>query len=235
MKVFVNNTKGLSARCKFTMECLLGVFFIYALSSSEGYSDLFSIHVTLLNLTLDMGYWYFPFAIFIISGAANAFNLTDGMDGLLSGVTLPILVALFCIGVFVTDFSSNIVNLLNTLTYIAALGGTVLGFLLFNRYPAKIFMGDSGSLMIGCSVAAVAVLLKIELLLGILCLIPVLEALSVILQVFFFKVYGRRILIMAPIHHHFEKKGARENTIVFAMSTVSFFAAIFTFAIAFLK
>lgn len=235
MKIFVNNTKGLSGKFKFGTECLVSVIFVTALSHSLKYTNAFSVFVPIFNVDLDFGYWYIPFAIFIISGSANAFNLTDGLDGLVSFVTMPILIALFLVGLFITDFSIMREQLIDVLTYISALLGTIVGFLYFNKYPAKIFMGDSGSLMIGASVAVIATLLKHELILGIMCIIPIIETVSVIIQVGSFKLYKRRVFLMAPIHHHFEKKGYSETKVVKIFSLVSFVFSMLGFLILLMK
>ena len=129
MKVFVNNTKGLSGKFKFAIECLMAVILVIVLRYSDLYSDLFSVFIPVFNFNLNIGYLYFLFAIFLISGSANAFNLTDGMDGLVSLVTIPILLCLFLVGMFVVDFSVMREQLINVLTYISALLGTIVGFL----------------------------------------------------------------------------------------------------------
>lgn len=164
------------------------------------------IHIPFTSNFIDLGWFYIPFMVFVIVGATNAVNLTDGLDGLASGVTLIIAVffAVVTYGLGKTDLS----------VFCGALAGALLGFLKYNSYPAKVFMGDTGSLALGGAISALAVLLKMPLILLIVGLIYVIETLSVMIQVVSFKLTGKRVFKMAPIHHHFEYKGWHETKIV---------------------
>ncbi len=205
LKVVKKQNEGLLAWQKFSMQFFISLAFaIYMTIFSESGTEVF---VPIWNQTMDFGIWYIPFIVFTILAMVNAINLTDGLDGLASGVTA--IVAMFF--VFLAYRTGNESE---AMIYVAVTGGC-LGFLVFNRYPAKIFMGDTGSLALGGAVALVAIVMKMELFLPIVGFIYVIEALSVVLQVGFFKAtHGKRLFKMAPIHHHFEKSGMRETTVV---------------------
>ena len=148
----------------------------------------------------------------------NAINLTDGIDGLSSSVTTIILTCLTVIGI--------IFNIKEVTLFGSSLSGACLGFLLFNLYPSKVMMGDTGSLMLGGAVAAMALYLKMPLLLLIIALIPILETLSVMIQVAHFKRTGNRVFKMAPLHHHFELLGWKENKVVSGFSVITLIVCI---------
>lgn len=164
------------------------------------------VHIPFTNMLVDLGWVYIPFMVFVIVGATNAVNLTDGLDGLASGVTLIISVffAVVTYGLGKGDLS----------VFCGALAGSLLGFLKYNSYPAKVFMGDTGSLALGGAVSALAILLKMPFILVIVGFIYVVEVLSVIIQVTSFKLTGKRVFKMSPIHHHFEACKWHETKIV---------------------
>ena len=169
----------------------------------------------------NMGLFFIPFAMFVIVGAANAVNLTDGLDGL---AIMPVMIAGTALGIIAyavgrVDFTEYLeVHYVpgtgEVLVFVAGLVGGGRGFLWYNAPPAAVFMGDTGSLALGGALGAIAVATKHELVLGIIGGIFVVEALSVIIQVLYFKTTGKRVFLMAPIHHHYEKKGWAEPTIV---------------------
>ncbi len=173
------------------------------------------------NLLVDVGILFIPFSMFVIVGSANSVNLTDGLDGL---AIMPVMIAAGTLGVIAyavgrTDFTEYldvhyVAGTGEILIFCSALIGAGLGFLWYNAPPAAVFMGDTGSLALGGGLGAIAVATKHELVLAIVGGLFVVEAMSVIIQVFYFKVTGRRVFLMAPIHHHFEKKGWAESTIV---------------------
>jgi phospho-N-acetylmuramoyl-pentapeptide-transferase len=175
-----------------------------------------SVHIPFTDRMWDLGVWYIPFMIFVIVATTNAVNLTDGLDGLASGVTLIVSVffAVVTYGLGLKDLS----------VCCGALGGGLLGFLKDNSYPAQIFMGDTGSLALGGAVSALAVLLKMPFIILIVGAIYVAEVLSDVIQVTSFKLTGRRVFKMAPLHHHFEQEGWHETKIV---SWFCIFTAIF--------
>ena len=178
------------------------------------------IWVPFLNVEWDLGIWYVPFAVFVIIGTVNSVNLTDGLDGLLSGVTTIVSAALVIIAYYMArqlgeaGAAQWAMNVQNVAVFCGAMAGACLGFLRFNAYPARVFMGDTGSLGLGGAVAAVALLLRIPLLVVVMGAAYVASSVSVILQVGSFKLRGKRIFKMAPLHHHFELKGHPESKIV---------------------
>ena len=185
------------------------------------------------NLILNLGWFFIPFYLFVIVGASNAVNLTDGLDGL---ATVPVMLVAACFA-FISYVSGNIIfSEYLQITYLEGVGeasifcgsiiGACLGFLWFNAPPAKIFMGDTGSLALGGSLGAVGIITKHEIVLAITGGLFVLEAVSVIVQVISFKLTGKRIFKMAPIHHHFEKKGWAESTVVIRFWIISIILAM---------
>ncbi|QQY80535.1 phospho-N-acetylmuramoyl-pentapeptide-transferase [Keratinibaculum paraultunense] len=158
------------------------------------------------NRYLDLGVLYVPFIAFVVVGTVNSVNLTDGLDGLASGVTL---IVLSFFGLIALNWGMGSISIFS-----AALTGACLGFLIYNAYPAKVFMGDTGSMALGGAVAAIAILLNLPLMIPIVGGIYFVEALSVIIQVISYKLTGKRIFLMSPLHHHFEQKGWDETRIV---------------------
>lgn len=216
-KLVLKNTKGLRPMAK--MIGLLIVAVAYTIFLSKVLGNGTDIYIPFVKTTITMPIWlYIPFAIFVMLATTNAINLTDGIDGLSSSVTTIILTCLTVIGI--------IFNLKEVTLFGSALSGACLGFLLFNLYPSKIMMGDTGSLLLGGAVSAMALYLKMPLLLLIIAIIPVLETLSVMLQVAHYKRTGNRIFKMAPLHHHFELSGWRENKVVSVFSIVTLVACI---------
>lgn len=222
-KVIRKQNEGLTAKQKFGLQFIIAVAFAFFFARYSAFGT--SVFIPIANVFVDFGIFYYVFAVFAVLAMTNAVNLTDGLDGLASGVTA--LVAMFFVyagfmgGAF-CRYCGFIGNASETF-FFAALAGACLGFLVFNRNPAKVFMGDTGSLALGGGVVAAALVLKLELLLLIAGLVYVIEVLSVVLQVSYFKLtHGKRIFKMAPIHHHFEMCGMSEVKVV-----VSFW--IFTF------
>ena len=185
------------------------------------------------NLFINLGWFFIPFAAFIIVGSSNAVNLTDGLDGL---ATVPVILVAGCFA-FISYVTGNIVfsDYLH-ISYIKGVGevsvfcgsiiGACLGFLWFNAPPAKIFMGDTGSLALGGSLGGVGIITKHEIVLAITGGLFVFEAASVIIQVVSFKLTGKRVFKMAPIHHHYEKKGWAESTVVIRFWIISIILAM---------
>ncbi|MFR4021046.1 MAG: phospho-N-acetylmuramoyl-pentapeptide-transferase, partial [Clostridia bacterium] len=205
LKVIKKNNLGLRAYQKFGLQTILSVILaVYLANYTEGST---SVYIPFADIYVNFGIWYIPFVVFVVLAMTNAVNLTDGLDGLASGVT-----AFISLFFAVAGFTYGIVT---GAYFCSAMCGACLGFLVFNRNPAKVFMGDTGSLALGGGLAAAAILMKLELLLPIVGLLYVIEALSVVLQVGYFKISGgKRIFKMAPIHHHFEKCGFSEVQVV---------------------
>lgn len=220
LKVRRRHNKGLSMRAKFALQLLVGAALGAGLVSFTPLDANLSFPF-FKTLVLELGVFYIPFVAILIAGSSNAVNLTDGLDGLAIGATL---VAAATYAVFVYIAGNSIAAGYLQVSYVpgagevaiicSALVGASLGFLWFNAHPAQVFMGDVGSLAIGGTIGAVAVLSKQELLLVLVGGLFVLEALSVIVQVASFKMTGRRVLRMAPIHHHFELRGWSENQVI---------------------
>ena len=211
IKVVKKRSLGLTPMQKILGQLIVTSIFIYMMYNYLGMDTKIIIPFTSGRL-LDLGILYWPFLVFGVIGVVNAVNLTDGIDGLASGVT--VIVATFFAAVAL-GMSSNVVPIA------AAAAGSLLGFLLFNSYPARVFMGDTGSLALGGFVIATAFVMKMPLFILIVGLIYVIENISVILQVAYFKKTKKRLFRMAPIHHHFELGGWPETKVVTVFSIVT--------------
>ncbi len=232
LKCVKKNSEGLQPRWKLGLQVLVAVGAAMILYQSPAYSTVLSVPF-FKNFRPDLGMLYIPFAIFVIVGTSNAVNLTDGLDGLAIG---PITVAAvsYLIVTYVTGhhiFSDYlqipyIEGAGELSVFLGAMVGASLGFLWFNTYPATVFMGDVGSLPLGGALGLVAVISKHELLLLLAGGIFVIEALSVIFQVVSFKSRGKRVFLMAPIHHHFELKGWQEPKVVVRFWILSIILAL---------
>ena len=234
LKIKRNNSKGISFRAKIIWQIVLSLIAVFLLLKYSDNENLTNLYFPFFkNLTLHLGLFFIPFVIFIIAGSSNAVNLTDGLDGL---ATVPvILVALsftfICYVVGNTVFSEYlqilyIPNVGEASVFCGSIVGACLGFLWYNAPPAKIFMGDTGSLSLGGSLGAVSIISKHEIVLGIIGGLFVLETVSVIVQVVSFKLTGKRVFMMAPLHHHFEKKGWAESTVVIRFWIISIILAL---------
>jgi phospho-N-acetylmuramoyl-pentapeptide-transferase len=224
LKVSKKNSDGISSRLKFVLQCALaGIFTLFFLLNPQLSATAQQLYIPFLKdpLVLGMGAFTFIFYLLVIVGTSNAVNLTDGLDGLATGCTATV-AATYAVLVYVagnfkaaTYLQVPFVQFSGELTVLClALLGACLGFLWWNAYPARVFMGDTGSLAIGGMLGSVAICCKQELLLVIVGGVFVIEAMSVILQVASFKTTGRRIFKMSPIHHHFELSGWKENTVI---------------------
>mgnify|MGYP001402321572 FL=1 len=221
-KVKSKNSSGISFKFKIISQIILALVGIIVLSYLSDNQNLQNLYFPFFkNLIVNLGWFFIPFGIFIIVGSSNAVNLTDGLDGL---ATVPVILVAGCFA-FISYVSGNIVfseylqipyikGVGEVSVFLGAIIGSCLGFLWFNAPPAKIFMGDTGSLSLGGALGAVGIITKHEIVLAITGGLFVLEAISVIVQVISFKMTGKRIFKMAPIHHHFEKKGWQESTVV---------------------
>ncbi|MEB3100632.1 phospho-N-acetylmuramoyl-pentapeptide-transferase [Ferviditalea candida] len=215
IKIVFKRSLGLTAKQKLFGQLFFAVLVCWLLVRM-GHSTVLSVPLT--DLSIDLGWLYYVFVILLMMGMANAVNFTDGLDGLLSGTSAIAFGALAVIAMYHTEQEAAIFS--------AAIIGAVLGFLVFNAHPAKVFMGDTGSLALGGGITAVAVLIKAELLLLLIGGIFVIEILSVILQVISFKTRGKRIFKMSPIHHHYELSGWSEWRVVITFWLVGLLFAI---------
>lgn len=214
LKVKRKNNLGLRAYQKMILLIIIS-FIIYILTKDSSTTNLY---IPILKLNINLSYLYLPFVFIYFTGVTNAVNLTDGLDGLATTVTIIVLIFLF----FVSFLFGKIY--LGVFAFILA--GALMAFLIFNINPAKVFMGDTGSLALGGAIAGISFFLGIELILIFAGVVYVLEALSVILQVVFYKLTGKRIFKMAPIHHHFEQLGYSENKIVYIFGFVTLLGCI---------
>ena len=204
IKVVMKRNLGLTAKQKFLLQFILAGAYVYFAETHIRNTELW---VPGINAVIDLGWGYYVLAFLLLVGTTNAVNLTDGLDGLVSFVSLPV--------TMVFAFIAYMQGMLD-------LSGACLGFLLFNRHPARVFMGDTGSLALGGAIAALALLTRTELLLVIVGGIYVAEALSVIIQVTYFRFSGgKRIFRMSPLHHHFELGGWPEVKVVRVFTAVS--------------
>lgn len=211
-KLVLKNTKGLKPSYK--MLGLLIISVAYVIYLVYGLHIGTDTYIPFLKQTIVIPiYLYIPFAIVVILATTNAINLTDGIDGLSSSVSAIIITCLTIIGIV---FRVEEIGLFGSIVV-----GTILGFLMFNLHPAKVFMGDTGSLLLGGVISSMALYIKMPLLLIIIAFVPVIETLSVIIQVAYFKKTGNRIFKMAPLHHHFELSGWKENKVVIIFSLVT--------------
>jgi phospho-N-acetylmuramoyl-pentapeptide-transferase len=237
LKIVKKVPKGLVGRYKLLGQITLGLFvgvIVYFMPIDETARSATTLPF-FKNYELEFGLLYIAVVAFVITATSNGSNLTDGLDGLLIGLIAVAAVALAGIA-YVTgrvDFSDylNIIYLPGTgelTVFCASLFGASLGFLWYNTYPAEIFMGDTGALSLGGALATVAVLVKKELLLILICGIFVLESVSVIVQVLFFKRTGKRLFRMAPVHHHFELKGWAEPKVVIRFWIIGILLALLT-------
>lgn len=215
IKVVKKRNLGLTARQKYLMQLIIGVFYLVMLYLC---GDTSTVVVVPFLGQIDLGIFYYVFAMIVITGFVNAVNLTDGIDGLASSVTFVYALIFFVICGVLQRGGASIMA--------AALAGGCLGFLIWNFYPAKVFMGDTGSMFLGGMVVALAFDVGFPLLLALAGVVYWCEAFSVILQVISFKSTGKRIFKMSPIHHHFEMSGWSEIKIVVVFSFTAFIGGI---------
>jgi len=212
-----HRNEGLSASQKFLLQLIVAALYLFALSYTGFINTVMPISFT--NIGLDLKIVYYPMALIVITGIINSVNLTDGIDGLASSVTMVVGAAFAVLSFFKSDTELSFLS--------SMIIGACLGFLVYNFYPARIFMGDTGSLFLGAAAVGCAFIINDPLIILIIGIVYVAESLSVIIQVGSFKLTGKRIFKMSPIHHHFEKCGWSEIKIVSVFSFVTFvFSAI---------
>ena len=233
-KVSKQNTRGVSGRVRMGAGLVIAMIASYAAAAFHPADLSMQLAVPLFkNVLLNLSWFFIPFGMIVIVGAANAVNLTDGLDGL---AIMPVMIAAGTLGIIAYVVGNfNFADYLGVhyvpgtgelIIFASALFGAGLGFLWYNAPPAAVFMGDTGSLALGGALGAIAVCTKHEIVLAIVGGLFVVEALSVIIQVAYFKRTGRRVFLMAPIHHHFEKKGWAEPQIVIRFWIISLILAM---------
>lgn len=213
VKVAMKRNLGLKAYQKLTMQVIIALAVgLYKLDVSTFQG---SIYLPIVNDFVNLGVFYLPFIVFVIVAMSNSVNLTDGLDGLASSVVFA--VSLF-LAILAVSFGHNSIGV-----FAIAISGACLGFLIFNKNPAKVFMGDTGSLALGGAIAVSAILINMEMIIPIAGGILVAEAASVVIQVVSFKTRGKRVFKMAPLHHHFELSGWKETKIVYFFFAITVF------------
>jgi len=233
-KITRSSSAGVPGRFKLLMEIIVSVVAVLLIMDKAGDPVATQLDLPLFkNIVINLGCFMIPFAVFVLVGASNSVNLTDGLDGL---AIMPVIIAAGAFALISYLVGNSIFSGYLHLTYVAGAGelavfcaaiiGAGLGFLWFNAPPAMIFMGDTGSLALGGALGVVSLVTKHEIVLGIVGGLFVLETLSVIVQVVSFKLTGKRVFRMAPIHHHYEKKGWAEPTIVIRFWIIALLLAL---------
>ena len=219
IKVVLKRNLGLTSSQKFLAQIVAAVLGVYALSCFGSLGG--QIVIPFFSKMTDIGLFVFPLAVLVHLSVVNSVNLTDGLDGLAATVTLIVGLFLTVVAFFMKEYLIAV--------FIGSISGGCLGFLAFNRYPAKVFMGDTGSLFLGGAIGATAIALGMPIVLIIAGGVYLLETLSVILQVASFKLTGKRIFKMSPIHHHFEMCGYSEKKIVLIFSVATIILCVISF------
>ena len=207
LKIVFKNNKGLSIMFKLLMQTVIALVFFYIFIRNGGVPE---IRISAINLYIYMGWTYGLFILFLLVGSSNAVNITDGLDGLAGGLSA---IAFLAYGL-ITWNTTWLAGYQEIAIFCFVLIGSLLGFLVFNTHPAKVFMGDTGSLALGGSLAAIAILTRHELSLAVVGGVFVIETLSSLIQIIAIRKFHKKIFKMAPLHHHFEKLGWEENDIV---------------------
>lgn len=213
IKVVKKRNLGLTSAQKFIMQIALSVVYVLVMYFTDNLENTMLIPFTTIRFTMPV-WLYIPFIIFVMAGVVNAVNLTDGLDGLASSITIVV-------GIFFMIASYMLLNSGAVSGFAAAMTGGLIGFLIYNKYPAKVFMGDTGSLFLGAAVALMAIDTATPIFLILVGFVYLCETLSVIIQVTSFKLTGKRVFKMSPIHHHFEMCGWSEKKIVGVFSAVT--------------
>ncbi len=219
IKVIKKHNKGLSAKQKFSLQTIVSLLYAVYLYFGVGQTQTL---IPFMGKYIDLGVLYIPFVMLVLLSTTNSSNLTDGLDGLASSVG-AVVSLFFTIACLVTEGNGD------GAVISAALTGGLLGFLIYNAYPAKVFMGDTGSLFIGGMIAAVAISAGLELFIIISAFVFLFEALSVIIQVAVYKKTKKRVFRMAPVHHHFEMCGWRETKVVWVFSAITVLLCVISY------
>ena len=215
-KIIKHNTEGLNPKLKMLGLLIISAFYMLFLLRYVGIGT--DIFIPIINYNLFLPIWlYIPFSILVMLGSTNAVNLTDGVDGLAGSVSSIMITAISIIAIKLNYISLSIFG--------AIVIGSCLGFLIYNFYKAKVMMGDTGSLLLGGVISSMTIYMKIPLLLLVIAIVPIVETLSVILQVLYFRKTGKRLFRMSPLHHHFELSGWRENRVVAVFSLITFISS----------
>ncbi len=217
-KVAKKRNLGLTAKQKLILQTI--VAFIFSMFEYYYNGKSGGVYIPFYREYLDIGVFYIPFLMFVIVAMVNSVNLTDGLDGLAGSNSALVLIYLGVWAFVLGEFQITNIAII--------IGGSVIGFLFWNRNPAKIFMGDTGSLALGGAISMIAIAMHRELFLLVLCFVFVMETVSVILQVISFKTTGKRLFRMSPIHHHFELLGMEEKSIVYMFAVITVVGMVVT-------
>ena len=220
IKVVLKRNLGLRAWQKLSLQIIISLIFVFMILSRGLVSTV--VNIPFVDLTWDMGGIYIPFAVFVLLAVVNGVNLTDGIDGLATSVTTVVMAFFAVVSAVVLEYTSVAV-------FSLALAGALLGFLLYNKNPAKVFMGDTGSIMLGGAVGALSLVINNPFILIMVGIIYLVETLSVIIQVTSFKLTGKRVFKMSPIHHHFEMCGWNERKIVYVFTAITLVFCVLSF------
>ena len=215
LKVKFKNNDGLSISQKLFVQVVIALIFFYIYMQGGGNTYLV---ITSLGININLGWMYGLFILFLLVGSSNAVNLSDGLDGLAGGLSL---IAFLSFGI-ITWGTTWVEGYQEIAIFCFILVGALLGFLVYNTHPAKVFMGDTGSLSLGATLAAIAILTKHELSLALIGGVFVIEALSSIIQLISIKKFNKKVFLMAPLHHHFEMSGFSEQSVVLLFSFITF-------------
>lgn len=221
-KVVLKNTEGLNPKLKmFGLLIISVIYTMFLINYVEIGTDII---IPIINYNLILPIWiYIPFTILVMLASTNAVNLTDGVDGLAGSVSAIMITA---ISIIAFKFGYESISIFGAIVV-----GCCAGFLIYNFYKAKVMMGDTGSLLLGGVISSMAIYLKLPLLLIVIAIVPVIETLSVIMQVLYFRKTGKRLFRMSPLHHHFELSGWRENKVVAVFSCITLIASVFAITI----
>ena len=219
-----HNNKGLTENQKFFMQTIVAIvfFYLFLLSGNEPF-----LWIHIFNLKINIGFLYGLFILFVLIGGSNAVNLTDGLDGLATGLSI---IAFITLGI-ITLNTYWLEGYYDISIFCFILTGSLIGFLVFNKNPAKVFMGDTGSLSLGATLSSIAILTRQEILLILIGIVFVIETISVIIQVSYYKLTKKRIFLMAPLHHHLEYKGLTERKIVKVLWSIGLIGSIISLLI----
>ena len=216
IKVVKKQSEGLKPKQKIILQFIFAI--VVTLMSVAFTDSSMDIYIPVLKKVVSIGFLYIPFSVFVIIALVNSVNLTDGLDGLATSITILVSVSFVVL--------AQMFNQINIQIFLSILIGSCFGFLMLNKYPAKLFMGDTGSMALGGAIAGVATLLRVELIVPVICFVYFMESVSVILQVVYFKKTGKRIFKMAPIHHHFEQLGWHETKVVIVFCIITIIMGI---------
>ncbi|MBQ7319030.1 MAG: phospho-N-acetylmuramoyl-pentapeptide-transferase [Clostridia bacterium] len=215
-KLLHKQNKGLSSLQKLLLQTVVAIAYVFGMAATGHMNTVLSLEV--IGFSLDLGVAYYAFAVLLILAMVNSTNLTDGLDGLASSVTLVAAMCFSLIGFIACDAQTVVLG--------AALIGAMIGFLFFNYHPAKVFMGDTGSLYLGGILVGMGLAIDRPILTVLISLVFILDMLSSLIQIISYKLRKKRVFLMAPVHHHFEKKGWSEEKIVYVFSGTALFFGV---------